>query len=212
MHAQHGAAQVHLLVGMTHDTDPVPPGWETHPVSLEELALAYLREPDAAELPGPGPPPEGRILRGDDMTALTVPTHQEEDAEPASSAVATDGLGDLATAPDRAGWSGRLLGGLAVYLWSAGVKLHRAYAAVIACRPASSANCAIMASDFTSTYDHTATVVPALLQAVPALIGAFVGAPMLARELETGHSATPGLRASGGGDGRWPSSCPSQSS
>ena len=33
----------------------MPPGWETHPVSLEELTLAYLREPGAAALPGPAP-------------------------------------------------------------------------------------------------------------------------------------------------------------
>ena len=33
--------------------DPVPLGWEAHPVGLEELALAYLREPGAAALPGP---------------------------------------------------------------------------------------------------------------------------------------------------------------
>jgi len=33
--------------------DPVPPGWQAHPVSLEELALAYLREPGAAALPRP---------------------------------------------------------------------------------------------------------------------------------------------------------------
>ena len=33
--------------------DPVPPGWEAHPVGLEELALAYLREPEARALPGP---------------------------------------------------------------------------------------------------------------------------------------------------------------
>jgi hypothetical protein len=30
------------------------PGWAAHPVSLEELALAYLREPGAAALLGPG--------------------------------------------------------------------------------------------------------------------------------------------------------------
>jgi hypothetical protein len=42
-----------------------------------------------------------------------------------------------------------------------------------------------MLSDFISTYDHRATVIPALLQAVPALIRAFVG-PLLARELEGG--------------------------
>jgi ABC-2 type transport system ATP-binding protein len=47
-----GAAQAHLLVQATAD-DPVPPGWEAHPVGLEELTLAYLREPAAAALPGP---------------------------------------------------------------------------------------------------------------------------------------------------------------
>ena len=34
-----------------------PPGWEAHPVGLEELALAYLREPGAAALPGPAREP-----------------------------------------------------------------------------------------------------------------------------------------------------------
>jgi hypothetical protein len=47
-----GAAQAHLLV-RARAGDPVPPGWEAHPVGLEELALAYLREPGAAALPGP---------------------------------------------------------------------------------------------------------------------------------------------------------------
>jgi ABC-2 type transport system ATP-binding protein len=53
VHARHGAAQAHLLVRTSGATDPVPPGWEAHPVSLEELTLAYLREPGAAALPGP---------------------------------------------------------------------------------------------------------------------------------------------------------------
>jgi ABC-2 type transport system ATP-binding protein len=56
VHARRGEAQVHLLVrasGTDASSDPVPPGWEAHPVSLEELVLAYLREPDAAVLPGP---------------------------------------------------------------------------------------------------------------------------------------------------------------
>jgi ABC-2 type transport system ATP-binding protein len=52
VHARRGAAQAHLLVRATAG-DPVPPGWEAHPVGLEELALAYLREPGAAALPGP---------------------------------------------------------------------------------------------------------------------------------------------------------------
>jgi ABC-2 type transport system ATP-binding protein len=53
VHARHGAAQAHLLVRTSGATDPVPPGWEAHPVSLEELTLAYLREPGAGALPGP---------------------------------------------------------------------------------------------------------------------------------------------------------------
>ncbi len=52
VHLHRGEAQAHLLVRATAD-DPVPPGWEAHPVGLEELALAYLREPGAAALPGP---------------------------------------------------------------------------------------------------------------------------------------------------------------
>jgi ABC-2 type transport system ATP-binding protein len=52
VHARRGEAQAHLLVRTTA-ADPVPPGWEAHPVGLEELALAYLRKPAAAALPGP---------------------------------------------------------------------------------------------------------------------------------------------------------------
>ena len=52
VHVRRAAAQAHLLVRATAE-DPVPPGWEAHPVGLEELALAYLREPGAAALPGP---------------------------------------------------------------------------------------------------------------------------------------------------------------
>jgi ABC-2 type transport system ATP-binding protein len=52
VHTRRGEAQAHLLVRAAAE-DPVPPGWEAHPVGLEELALAYLREPAAAALPGP---------------------------------------------------------------------------------------------------------------------------------------------------------------
>jgi ABC-2 type transport system ATP-binding protein len=52
VHARRAGDRAHLLVRATA-SDPVPPGWEAHPVGLEELALAYLREPGAAALPGP---------------------------------------------------------------------------------------------------------------------------------------------------------------
>ena len=53
VHARRAQAQAHLLVRTSASAEPVPPGWEAHPVSLEELVLAYLREPGAAALPGP---------------------------------------------------------------------------------------------------------------------------------------------------------------
>ncbi len=59
VHVRRAEAQAHLLVRATAG-DPVPPGWESHPVGLEELALAYLREPGAAALPGPVALPRGR--------------------------------------------------------------------------------------------------------------------------------------------------------
>jgi ABC-2 type transport system ATP-binding protein len=36
-------AQAHLLVRDNMPSRPVPPGWDRHPVGLEELVLAYLR-------------------------------------------------------------------------------------------------------------------------------------------------------------------------
>ncbi|MGH2833581.1 MAG: ABC transporter ATP-binding protein [Solirubrobacteraceae bacterium] len=52
VHERRAEAQAHLLVRAGAE-DPVPPGWEAHRVGLEELVLAYLREPGAAALPGP---------------------------------------------------------------------------------------------------------------------------------------------------------------
>jgi hypothetical protein len=78
------------------------------------------------------------------------------------------------------------LGVLAVYLWLAGLQMHHAWTAVAACHPASSFACAESISNFNDTYGSRAQAAEFLLQAVPALIGAFIGAPVLARELETG--------------------------
>ncbi|MEV5749699.1 ABC transporter ATP-binding protein [Actinoallomurus sp. NPDC052308] len=47
-------AHAHLLI---RGTDPVaaPPGWQRQPVGLEELVLAYMREPSASVFDGPRP-------------------------------------------------------------------------------------------------------------------------------------------------------------
>jgi len=51
VHAWRAEAQAHLLIRTNGKAEAVPPGWESHPVSLEELTLAYLRQPWAAALP-----------------------------------------------------------------------------------------------------------------------------------------------------------------
>jgi len=79
-----------------------------------------------------------------------------------------------------------LLGVLATYLLLTGLRMHHAYAAVAACRPAGSLACSNALSDFDNAYWSTAEAVAVLLQVVPALLGAFAVAPVLARELETG--------------------------
>jgi hypothetical protein len=83
-----------------------------------------------------------------------------------------------------------LLGALAVWLWRTGTPLHDAYAAAAACHPASSAACQNLAGTVsrmaTSSALGTSNPGGVLLQLVPVLIGAFAGAPVLARELETG--------------------------
>jgi ABC-2 type transport system ATP-binding protein len=53
VHARRAGAQAHVLVRGQRAAEPAPSGWEASPVGLEELVLAYLREPGAAALPGP---------------------------------------------------------------------------------------------------------------------------------------------------------------
>jgi ABC-2 type transport system ATP-binding protein len=55
VHTSRARAQAHMLVRTNAAAGPVPDGWEARPVSLEELVMAYLREPGAAALPGPAP-------------------------------------------------------------------------------------------------------------------------------------------------------------
>jgi hypothetical protein len=76
------------------------------------------------------------------------------------------------------------LGALAVWLWRVGLQLHHAYAAASGCHPAGSTAC----SELVINFDTTGGILKGgfVLQPVPALIGAFVGPLVLARELETG--------------------------
>ncbi len=79
-----------------------------------------------------------------------------------------------------------LLGGLGLYLLIMGLRIRSGYASVTSCHPAGSAACELTRSLVTSDYYPTAQTMTGFLQVVPALVGVFVGGPVLARELETG--------------------------
>jgi ABC-type transport system involved in multi-copper enzyme maturation permease subunit len=119
------------------------------------------------------------------MTALTAPARPEED-DASLRPVPWRRMAGVTWRQHRFALLGvvTLLGALAVYLWIAGLQLHRAYAAAIACHPASSPACL----DLVNTFNGMGTFLAngSIIQALPVLIGAFVGAPVLARELETG--------------------------
>jgi ABC-2 family transporter protein len=77
-----------------------------------------------------------------------------------------------------------LLGAMTVALWILGSRLHHGYAAATTCHPAGSFTCASAINAFNGMNGFLTNGL--VLQVVPPLIGAFVGAPLLARELETG--------------------------
>ena len=115
------------------------------------------------------------------MTTLTVPARPKHDGGPRP--VPWRRMAWVSWRQHRAALAGvaAFLGAFAVYLWLTGLQMHHAEAAY--CHPAGSLGCAI---NFTGRYGETAIIVSIALQAVPALIGAFTGAPVLARELESG--------------------------
>jgi hypothetical protein len=119
------------------------------------------------------------------MTALRVAARPEQDASPRP--VPWRRMAWVTWRQHRFALAGVavLLGGLAVWLWLEGLAAHRAYAAAADCHPASSGACGTLVGYFLN-YVSTGQVIATVLQAAPALIGAFVGAPVLAREMETG--------------------------
>jgi ABC-2 type transport system ATP-binding protein len=77
--ARRSEVRAHLLVRTTETTDPVPPGWEAHPVTLQELVMAYLRASVGVDPSGPSLFSGQRVNKGDAMTVLTMPARPNPD-------------------------------------------------------------------------------------------------------------------------------------
>ena len=118
------------------------------------------------------------------MTALTIPTPAEQDANPRPLPWRRMAWVTWRHHRIALGGVAVFLGALAVWLWRVGLQLHHAYAAAIACHPAGSTAC----SELIFNFDATGGMLKGgfVLQPVPALIGAFVGPLVLAYEFETG--------------------------
>jgi hypothetical protein len=126
------------------------------------------------------------------MTARTMPAAPDSEGDARLRPIPWRRMAGITWRQHRIALAGVavLLGALAMYLWTAGTSLHHAWAAAAACHPANSPACQSLANAFNAS--ATSHVMGdkgpggVLLQVVPALIGAFAGAPVLARELETG--------------------------
>jgi len=97
-------------------------------------------------------------------------------------ALATDGLGHLAATPHGLARRVRVDRRAGLCLLIVGLQLHHAYTAATACHPANSAACNAAVANFNGIGNFLSNGV--LFLVVPPLIGAFVGAPLLAREFE----------------------------
>ena len=118
------------------------------------------------------------------MTTLTAPLHQQEDAN--LRPVPWRRMGWVTWRQHRVALIGMVVALVAIgaYTWMIGLQLHHAYATELACHPAGSDACLQLTSGFNSPGGLLTN--GWILQLVPALIGAFVGGPVLAREMETG--------------------------
>jgi ABC-type transport system involved in multi-copper enzyme maturation permease subunit len=118
------------------------------------------------------------------MSVLAVPARSDEDANP--QPVPWGQMAWVTWRQHRTALTGVvvLFVAMAVFFWVAGLHLHHAYGAAIACQPASAFACSNLVNAFNGMYGFLTNGF--MLQAVPALTGAFLGAPVLARELESG--------------------------
>src|ERR1700733_1713847 len=115
----------------------------------------------------PGPRRGRRAVAGDEMTAVTVTVYPTKDA--GLRPLPWRRMAWVSWRHHRVALGGAvvLLSALALGLWIAGLQLHHAYGAALACHPASSAACQNLIGNFSTT--NVILKGGFVLQALPAL-------------------------------------------
>lgn len=78
-----------------------------------------------------------------------------------------------------------VLAAIGLYLLIDGLRMRSVYDAFLACTPANSPNCNFAWQSFRDNFGQSG-LIGVILMLLPGIIGAFAGAPIMARELETG--------------------------
>ena len=125
------------------------------------------------------------------MTALTMPAKPGQDAGAAPRTVPWQRMLWVTWRQHRATFISvpAVLAAAAIPLVIFGLKAHHDYTALVNCPLApgkQSGTCTQLMTGFNSSVWPVANICSLLMQLAPVLLGAFAGAPLLARELETG--------------------------
>ncbi|MGH3277529.1 MAG: hypothetical protein ACRDNW_00115 [Trebonia sp.] len=125
------------------------------------------------------------------MTALTMPVQPGQDTATAPRPVPWRRMAWVTWRQHRATFISvpAVLIAAGIVLVIFGLKAHHDYTALVNCplnQGQQSATCSQAMTDFNSTVWPLANICSLLMQLAPVLLGAFAGAPLLARELETG--------------------------
>ena len=128
-----GEAQTHLLARTGEAAAPVPPGWESHQVSLEEVVMAYLRSPGVSEPAALRPRSAPAADGGNPMSVLTLPAQPGQDTAPRP--VPWRGMAWVTWRQQRATLIAvpAVLAAVAIFLVIFGLKAHHDYAALVHC-------------------------------------------------------------------------------
>ena len=194
--SQHAGRQSQFVVRANASAE-LPGGWVAENISLDELVLAYLREPSAtaclARLRFPEAEREGMTV----TTTVALPAVVSHDRGSVGRPVSLRRLTRVALIQHRAAlvtiFIAFVVFVVAIIIGRDAVSSSYANYLAAGCtltHPINPGVCANTANQFADIPSFTPLVVA--LRLFPLVIGAFVGAPLVAREMESGRIGSPG--------------------